>query len=128
VTFLGQVGDDERARLLASATVYVAPQTGGESFGIVLVEAMSAGAAVVASDIGPFRALLGGGRLGDLFAVGNPAALAHAVNGLLAAPLRRTTMAQRGTAAARRYDWDVVSGEIEAVYAAVVEAPRVASR
>src|SRR5699024_4827252 len=44
VTFLDRVDDDVRAQLLASVDMYIAPQTGGESFGIVLVEAMSAGA------------------------------------------------------------------------------------
>ena len=62
----------DRAGLLSSATVYVAPQTGGESFGVVLVEAMAAGAAVVASALPAFRAVLGGGELGELFAVGDP--------------------------------------------------------
>ena len=57
--------------MLAGASVYVAPQTGGESFGIVLVEAMSARTAVVASDIPAFRAVLEDGRAGALFETGN---------------------------------------------------------
>ena len=62
--------DDDKAALLRSVDVYVAPHTGGESFGIVLVEAMSAGAPVVASDLGAFRRVLDDGELGVLFPVG----------------------------------------------------------
>jgi len=120
IEFLGQVSDDDRAGLLASATVYVAPQTGGESFGIVLVEAMAAGAAVAASALPAFRTVLGGGELGELFAVGDPTDLARAVNGLLDDEPRRTATAARGQVAVRRYDWELLVGDIEAVYAAVV--------
>ena len=56
--FLGQVDDAEKAAAMRSADVYCAPNTGGESFGIVLVEAMAAGTAVVASDLDAFRRVL----------------------------------------------------------------------
>ena len=56
--------DADKAALLASADLYVAPQTGGESFGIVLVEAMGAGAVVVASDLGAFQRVLDDGAAG----------------------------------------------------------------
>ena len=68
VEVVGRVSDDERARLLSEADLYVAPNTGGESFGIVLIEAMAAGAPVVASDIRAFADVLEVGRLGALFA------------------------------------------------------------
>lgn len=123
VEFLGQVSDEDRARLLASASVYVAPQTGGESFGIVLVEAMAAGAAVVASSLPAFRAVLDGGRLGELFEVGDPDDLARAVRTVLADEVRRTAMRSRATAAVKRYDWSELVGDIEAVYAAVIADP-----
>src|SRR5699024_2780071 len=71
VEFLGGVSDADKAALLSSVDVYVAPQTGGESFGIVLVEAMSAGAMVVASDLGAFRRVLDEGRAGALFRTGD---------------------------------------------------------
>ncbi|MEJ7629140.1 MAG: glycosyltransferase family 4 protein [Nocardioidaceae bacterium] len=119
VEFLGQVNDEERARLLSSAAVYVAPQTGGESFGIVLVEAMAAGAAVVASSLPAFRAVLEGGRLGELFEVGDPHDLARAVLAVLGDDERRTAMCMRASAAVTRYDWAEIVGDIEAVYAAV---------
>lgn len=120
VEFLGQVSDADRARLLSSATVYVAPQTGGESFGIVLVEAMAAGAAVAASDLPAFAAVLDDGALGELFAVGDSADLARALTGLLADPGRRAGLRARASDAVRRYDWSAIVGDIEAVYAAAV--------
>jgi phosphatidyl-myo-inositol alpha-mannosyltransferase len=120
VEFLGQVDDDDRARLLSSVAVYVAPQTGGESFGIVLVEAMAAGAAVVASALPAFRAVLGGGELGELFEVGDPADLARALVDLLDDEPRRTALAARAAVEVQRYDWAALVGDIEAVYAAVL--------
>jgi phosphatidyl-myo-inositol alpha-mannosyltransferase len=116
VTFLGQVSDVDRARLLASATVYVAPQTGGESFGIVLVEAMAAGAAVVASDLPPFEAVLGGGRYGALFASGDPRDAARVIGRLLSSEDDRAALRRRAAEAAWRYDWARVVPSITAVY------------
>ncbi|MBV8928354.1 MAG: glycosyltransferase family 4 protein, partial [Mycobacteriaceae bacterium] len=64
--FLGQVSDAEKASALRSADVYCAPNTGGESFGIVLVEAMAASTPVVASDLDAFRRVLLDGAAGRL--------------------------------------------------------------
>ncbi len=65
VRFLGMVSDEDKARFLRSVDVYVAPNTGGESFGIILVEAMSAGAPVLASDLDAFAQVLDQGRRGN---------------------------------------------------------------
>ncbi len=70
VVMLGLVSEADKARMLRSVDVYVAPNMGGESFGIVLLEAMAAGTPVVASDIDAFRRVLDGGRAGALFPVG----------------------------------------------------------
>jgi phosphatidylinositol alpha-mannosyltransferase len=113
----GPVGEGDKADLLRSADVVVAPHLGGESFGIVVAEAMAAGAPVVASDLPAFRALLGGGRHGVLVPPGNSAGLAAAVTGLLADPARRTSLGRSGRAAARRLDWSVVTPRIVEVYA-----------
>ena len=122
---LGEVSEHDKAALLASVDAYVAPQTGGESFGVVLAEAMSAGAAVVASDLPPFRRLLDGGRLGALAAVGDPAALAAAVGGVLGDPARVAATTAAARAAVRRYDWEQVGAQVLAVYErAAAAAPR----
>ncbi|HET8616719.1 MAG TPA: glycosyltransferase family 4 protein [Actinomycetales bacterium] len=117
--FLGMVSDQEKASLLRSVDVYVAPHTGGESFGIVLVEAMSAGAPVLASDLDAFGRVLDGGELGVLFPVGDAGALATEALALLGDPARRARLRDLAQAAVRRYDWSVVADEVLAVYETV---------
>ncbi len=113
----GAVDEAEKASLLREADVVLAPHLGGESFGIVVAEAMAAGAPVVASDLPAFRALLGEGRHGVLVAPGSAADLASAVSGLLADPGRRTSLGRSGRTAAHRLDWSVVTPRILDVYA-----------
>ena len=122
VEFLGGISDDDKAALLTSADVYVAPQTGGESFGIVLVEAMSAGTCVVASDLGAFRRVLDEGEAGVLFRTGDSADLARTLLEILADDERRAAVAARGEHAVRRYDWSVVTDEVLTVYEMVLAA------
>jgi phosphatidyl-myo-inositol alpha-mannosyltransferase len=119
VTFLGQVSESDKARLLRSVDVFVAPNLGGESFGIVLVEALAAGAPVVASDLDAFRRVLDDGRVGVLFPTGDVAALAAAVGRLLDDPGLREDLRRTGCQWSRRYDWDVVVEELLAVYETV---------
>jgi len=119
VTFLGQVSERDKARLLRTVDVYVAPNLGGESFGIVLVEALAAGAPVVASDLDAFRRVLDDGRVGVLFPVGDVAALAASLRDLLADPGRRTTLSRLGSGWVRRYDWETVTSDLIAVYETV---------
>ncbi|MGH3384009.1 MAG: glycosyltransferase family 4 protein, partial [Nocardioidaceae bacterium] len=119
VTFLGQVDDVTRSELLASSELFVAPQTGGESFGIVLVEAMAAGAPVLASDLPAFRAVLEGGRLGSTYPVGDADALAHSAADLLGDDRRRLGLRRAATEAARQYDWPLLTRDIVRVYETV---------
>ncbi len=117
--FLGQIGDAEKAAALRSADVYCAPNTGGESFGIVLVEAMAAGCPVVASDLDAFRRVLVEGGAGRLVPVGDSAALAQALIAVLADATLRSRYVDAGDAAVQRYDWSVVADEIMMVYETV---------
>ncbi len=119
VDLRGAVDDDEKADVLAGADLVVAPNLHGESFGIVLVEAMAAGTAVLASDLPAFRAVLGEGRHGALFRAGDAGDLALRAGDLLADGRRRRALALRGRGEARRYDWDVVAPRVAEVYAAV---------
>ncbi|MPV37744.1 glycosyltransferase family 4 protein [Georgenia subflava] len=116
VTFLGGISDAEKASLFASVDVYVAPQTGGESFGIVLVEAMSGGALVVAADIPAFQAVLDDGALGRLFHRGDAASLARTLVEVLGRREANAVLRERAAAAVRRYDWGTVTSQVLAVY------------
>ncbi|TJZ41879.1 glycosyltransferase family 4 protein [Streptomyces piniterrae] len=119
VEFLGMVTDEDKARLLRSVDLYVAPNTGGESFGIILVEAMSAGAPVLASDLDAFAQVLDQGEAGELFANENADALATAAVDLLDNPKRLTELRERGSKHVRRFDWATVGSDILAVYETV---------
>ncbi|MFK0266821.1 glycosyltransferase family 4 protein [Streptomyces angustmyceticus] len=119
VEFLGMVSDEDKARLLRSVDVYVAPNTGGESFGIILVEAMSAGAPVLASDLDAFAQVLDQGEAGELFTNEDAEALAAAAVRLLGDPDRLAELRERGTRHVRRFDWSTVGADILAVYETV---------
>ena len=121
VEFLGMVSDEDKARLLRSVDLYVAPNTGGESFGIILVEAMSAGAPVLASDLDAFAQVLDHGAAGELFANEDADALAAAAIRLLGDEGRRAELRERGRAHVRRFDWSVVGADIVAVYETVAD-------
>jgi len=122
VVFLGRVSEADKARMLRSVDVYVAPNTGGESFGMILTEAMAAGTPVVASDLDAFRRVLDGGRAGLLFPVGDSRALADRLADLLDSPARRAALAAHASAVVAGYDWSVVAGRVLEVYATAIEA------
>lgn len=119
VRFLGTVSEEDKISLLASANAYVAPNTGGESFGIILVEAMSSGAPVVASNLEAFSAVIGRSGAGVVFPVGDHRALAAAIVRLLEDPAQQARLRAAGRAQARQFDWSRVGARIEAVYDSV---------
>ena len=114
VRFLGRIPDADKMGALASATVFCAPNLGGESFGITLVEAMAAGCRVVASDLPGFREVLAG--LGDLVPAGDPEALAGALVRALARPFDPEPWRHR----AAEFDWSVVLPRYLEVYRSVL--------
>src|SRR5215468_3199068 len=122
VVLLGQVSDAVKVQVYHSVDVFCAPNTGGESFGIVLAEAMAAGAPIVASDLDAFRRVLRGGRAGELFTTADPAALAAAAGRLLDDPPLRARLSAAAREAVRAYDWPVVARDVVKVYQAVVPA------
>jgi phosphatidyl-myo-inositol alpha-mannosyltransferase len=112
----------DKARLLRSADVYVAPNLGGESFGIVLVEAMAAGVPVLASDLDAFREVLDDGRVGALFPTGDVAKLGDALCALLDDPARREALGTAASRWVRRFDWETITRDLVAVYETVAAA------
>ena len=122
VTFLGKVSESDKTRMLRSVDLYVAPNIGGESFGMVLTEAMAAGTPVVASDLDAFRRVLDGGRAGAMFPVGDSAALASTLAELLDSPRRRTELTEHARKVVATYDWPVVAQRVLEVYATAIDA------
>ncbi|NBE84326.1 glycosyltransferase family 4 protein [Micromonospora rubida] len=122
VTFLGLVSEEDKARMLRSVHLYVAPNTGGESFGMILTEALAAGTTVVASDLDAFRRVLDGGRAGLLFPTGDAVGLRAALVGLLDDPARRAELTACGDQVVAHFDWPVVARRVLEVYAAAIEA------
>ena len=114
--FLGRISESAKANFLASVGLYIAPNTGGESFGIILAEALAGGASVVASDIPAFDSLLGHGAYGTLFVSEDSQDLAKKVIALLGDEEGRRAIAQRGKKYAQEFDWDVVAEKIYDVY------------
>jgi phosphatidyl-myo-inositol alpha-mannosyltransferase len=128
LVLLGRVDDDTKARALRSIDVYCAPNTGGESFGIILTEAMAAGTPVLASDIEAFRRVLAsdtsgsGMPAGELVPVGDSAAFSSALSALLDDPVRRAALSHSARRVVAGYDWEHVAAAVLRVYQAAVAA------
>ena len=120
VEFLGRVSDDEKAQLFRTADVYASPATGGESFGIVLLEAMAAGTPIVCSDIHGYKGVVRRGREGLLVPPRQPRELAIAIDQLLRDPARRATMGDAGRARAEEFSWPRVAAKVEEYYSFVI--------
>lgn len=114
--FLGRISEEDKADFLSSVSLYIAPNTGGESFGIILAEALAAGASVVASNIPAFDSLLGHGEYGTLFDSEKSSSLAKEIINLLSDDSKRIEIARRGRIYAENFDWDVVAERIYTVY------------
>ena len=114
--FLGKITESEKANFMSSVAVYVAPNTGGESFGIILAEALAGGACVIASDIPAFDDLLGQGEFGALFESESSTELAKVVIDLLRDQEKRKELSNRGKERAKMFDWTVVAEQIFSVY------------
>jgi phosphatidyl-myo-inositol alpha-mannosyltransferase len=126
VEFLGRVGDEEKAQLFRTADVYISPATGGESFGIVLLEAMAAGTAIVASDIHGYKGVVRRGREGLLVPPREPKAIAASIARLLREDDLRLAMAAAGRERATEFSWERVTAKVDDYYGFVIR--RLAAR
>ncbi len=120
VELLGRVTDDEKAQLFRTAHVYISPATGGESFGIVLLEAMASGTPIVCSDIHGYKGVVRRGEQGLLVPPRNPKAVAAATAQLLADPEMRARMGASGRARAAEFSWERVTAKVEEYYGFVI--------
>jgi phosphatidylinositol alpha-mannosyltransferase len=116
VHFLGHVPSADLPRWYATGDIFCSPATGNESFGIVLVEAMAAGRAVVCSDIPGYRTVVTPGRDAVVFPPGDVPALARALSQLVETPERRGKLAEAGRRRALEFAWPSVVDRIEKVY------------
>ena len=123
VRFSGAVSDDQLLARYRQADIAVAPATYGESFGVVLLEAMAAGLPVVASDLPGYREVLRSSEGGLLVPPEDPASLASALSRLITDPAARARLGKNGRRHVRRYDWENVVDQVEACYGEVVDRP-----
>ncbi len=119
VEFTGMVTEEQKIQAFHGMDVYCAPNLGGESFGIVLAEAMASSAPVVASDIEAFRVVLRDGAAGALFGTGDAEDLSRVMLELLGDGERRQKMSVAALEAVHAYDWRYIAAEVSAVYDAV---------
>ena len=120
VEFLGRVSDDERNQLFRTADVYCTPATGRESFGIVLLEAMAAGAPIVASDIHGYKGVVRRGREALLVPPKEPKELAAAISRVLSDRELAASMAAAGPVRAEEFSWPRVTAKVDDYYGFVI--------
>jgi phosphatidylinositol alpha-mannosyltransferase len=123
VVFAGYVPEADLPRYYRSAHVFCAPNTGSESQGLILLEAMASGLPVVASAIEGFREVISDGQEGLLVPPADGEALARALLRLLADPALREALGQRGLATARGYAWERVAAQVLDYYREVMGQP-----
>lgn len=121
VVYKGFVSRRDLPRYYASCDLYCSPATMGESFGIVLLEAMASGKPVIASDIRGYNSLLENGREGYLVEKENPLALAERIIDLAFDKKKREEMGQAGRQKALTFDWKKVTKKIESFYLEVLK-------
>ena len=119
VRMVGTVANRDLHAYHAGADVYVAPATGHESFGVILVEAMAAGVPIVASDIDGYREVVRDGVDGLLVPPNDPGALAEAIGRILADPATSRRLGSAGRERAATFSWDRIVPRIEEAYRSV---------
>ncbi len=116
IHFLGHVPSADLPRWYATGDIFCSPATGNESFGIVLVEAMAAGRALVCSDIPGYRTVVTPNENAACFPPGDVRALARTLVNLIEDTARRGRLAEAGRLRALDFAWPRVVDRIEAVY------------
>ena len=120
VELLGRISDDDKARYFATADVFVSPATGPESFGIVLLEAMAAGKAIVCSDIHGYKGVVRRGEQALLVPPKDVKALAVALEEVLRDPQMRARMGASGRERVVQYGWENIAAKVDDYYRFVI--------
>lgn len=121
VHFAGVVSDRDRARYMATCRFLIAPNTGSESQGVVVLEAMAAGLPVVASNIRAFASVIMNGEEGLLISPGNEHSLAKGMVQILSNPCAYRQMAVNGRLKAADFSWPKVAARLVEFYEEVSE-------
>jgi phosphatidyl-myo-inositol alpha-mannosyltransferase len=121
IDVLGKVSDSILWRQLGEADLLCAPSLAGESFGMVLIEAMAAGTGVVASAIAGYSDVVTNGTDGILVPPADPQALAEELQILAHEPERVAAMGEAGRRSAERYAWPRIADEVTDVYERAIE-------
>jgi phosphatidylinositol alpha-mannosyltransferase len=124
VVFVGYVSNSELPRYYHTADIFCAPAIGLESFGIVLLEAMAASKAIVASDIGGYASVVNRDVDGLLVKPGNAKAITGAIDRLIQDPALRQRLGANGREKAEEYHWDKVAHRVMAYYEEVMGKSR----
>ena len=121
VHFEGRVSNAHLPRYYASADVFCSPARGGESFGMVLLEAMASGVPIVATDLPGYRTVLDPGVQGLVVPPRDSAALGQALESLLRRPELRMEMGARGIETSKRYAWSAIVERLEGVFHSLLD-------
>jgi len=124
VLFAGRASDIDKARFYKTADIFSAPSTGQESFGVVLLEAMAAGTAAIASDIHGYKKVIQRNVSGLLVEPRDVDALCGALERLVTQPALRTRLGEAGSIRAREFDWSHVTDQLVAFYERVIAGYR----
>lgn len=116
VIFTGYISRDDLPRYYRSAFLYTSPATGGETFGIVLLEAMATGIPVVASNIAGYREVIRDGVNGLLADTEDVRAYRDALLRVLRDEDLRLRLIEEGFKTARKFSWDSIAEQVESVY------------
>lgn len=119
ISHIGMITNDEKPDVFASGNIYIAPNTGGESFGIVLLESMAAGTPVVASDLLAFQRVIDYGKAGVTFKNEDAEDLAEVLINLLSDKVKLTELKQAGYSRSAEFDWAIVAQRVLEVYESV---------